>query len=142
MTRIYCLLLFFFFKQKTAYEMRISDLSSDVCSSDLRRRAPARGDALYRADLRSAFLDRPRQNLLSIEPLHREPDRLSRGQRPPRNLARRTGAATNRRARRRTGRSSVAAQPRLARPKPTPPRHHTRARTARAGLQPPIEPPP
>src|SRR3546814_1374970 len=27
---------FFFFKQKTAYEMRISDLSSDVCSSDLR----------------------------------------------------------------------------------------------------------
>src|SRR3546814_4193820 len=29
------LLLFFFFKQKTAYEMRISDWSSDVCSSDL-----------------------------------------------------------------------------------------------------------
>src|SRR3546814_5738272 len=32
--------LFFFFKQKTAYEMRISDWSSDVCSSDLL--APAR----------------------------------------------------------------------------------------------------
>src|SRR3546814_2050681 len=30
-----CLLFFFFFKQKTAYEMRISDWSSDVCSSDL-----------------------------------------------------------------------------------------------------------
>src|SRR3546814_7145808 len=30
-----CLLLVFFFKQKTAYEMRISDWSSDVCSSDL-----------------------------------------------------------------------------------------------------------
>src|SRR3546814_2028576 len=30
----YCL-VFFFFKQKTAYEMRISDWSSDVCSSDL-----------------------------------------------------------------------------------------------------------
>src|SRR3546814_20035569 len=29
---------FFFFKQKTAYEMRISDWSSDVCSSDLRQR--------------------------------------------------------------------------------------------------------
>src|SRR3546814_8891792 len=29
---LYC----FFFKQKTAYEMRISDWSSDVCSSDLR----------------------------------------------------------------------------------------------------------
>src|SRR3546814_8614434 len=27
--------MFFFFKQKTAYEMRISDCSSDVCSSDL-----------------------------------------------------------------------------------------------------------
>src|SRR3546814_8701735 len=35
---MYCMLLsvFFFFKQKTAYEMRISDWSSDVCSSDLR----------------------------------------------------------------------------------------------------------
>src|SRR3546814_13129113 len=33
------LILFFFFKQKTAYEMRISDWSSDVCSSDL---GPAR----------------------------------------------------------------------------------------------------
>src|SRR3546814_4283479 len=29
--------IFFFFKQKTAYEMRISDWSSDVCSSDLAR---------------------------------------------------------------------------------------------------------
>src|SRR3546814_3654861 len=28
-------LMFFFFKQKTAYEMRISDWSSDVCTSDL-----------------------------------------------------------------------------------------------------------
>src|SRR3546814_330792 len=38
-------LLFFFFKQKTAYEMRISDWSSDVCSSDLpdRLRCPAAG---------------------------------------------------------------------------------------------------
>src|SRR3546814_1393066 len=32
----YC--IFFLFKQKTAYEMRISDWSSDVCSSDLRAR--------------------------------------------------------------------------------------------------------
>src|SRR3546814_3730466 len=31
----WCSLFFFFFKQKTAYEMRISDWSSDVCSSDL-----------------------------------------------------------------------------------------------------------
>src|SRR3546814_6861950 len=31
----FVLFVFFFFKQKTAYEMRISDWSSDVCSSDL-----------------------------------------------------------------------------------------------------------
>src|SRR3546814_12037665 len=31
---VHCI-VFFFFKQKTAYEMRISDWSSDVCSSDL-----------------------------------------------------------------------------------------------------------
>src|SRR3546814_8549042 len=31
----FVLIYFFFFKQKTAYEMRISDWSSDVCSSDL-----------------------------------------------------------------------------------------------------------
>src|SRR3546814_1068525 len=30
------MIFFFFFKQNTAYEMRISDWSSDVCSSDLR----------------------------------------------------------------------------------------------------------
>src|SRR3546814_8988676 len=34
MSRVW-VFLFFFFKQKTAYEMRISDWSSDVCSSDL-----------------------------------------------------------------------------------------------------------
>src|SRR3546814_2394419 len=39
-------LFFFFFKQKTAYEMRISDWSSDVCSSDLfeRHRPRLQGD--------------------------------------------------------------------------------------------------
>src|SRR3546814_6718771 len=36
LTRHLCI-CFFFFKQKTAYEMRISDWSSDVCSSDLCR---------------------------------------------------------------------------------------------------------
>src|SRR3546814_1379738 len=35
----------FFFKQKTAYEMRISDWSSDVCSSDLADRGEDGGDA-------------------------------------------------------------------------------------------------
>src|SRR3546814_12586824 len=36
----------FFFKQKTAYEMRISDWSSDVCSSDLRAARQAPGVAI------------------------------------------------------------------------------------------------
>src|SRR3546814_4009541 len=31
----FSIFFFFFFKQKTAYELRISDWSSDVCSSDL-----------------------------------------------------------------------------------------------------------
>src|SRR3546814_18058387 len=35
---------FFFFKQKTAYELRMSDWSSDVCSSDLRDRNLSRAD--------------------------------------------------------------------------------------------------
>src|SRR3546814_3977515 len=35
--KLFDFIVFFFFKQKTAYEMRISDWSSDVCSSDLRR---------------------------------------------------------------------------------------------------------
>src|SRR3546814_3362448 len=44
--------VFFFFKQKTAYEMRISDWSSDVCSSDLAgrhvcgQRRPRGGDSV------------------------------------------------------------------------------------------------
>src|SRR3546814_7387698 len=42
-----CVFLFsvFFFKQKTAYEMRISDWSSDVCSSDLGRPIGGAADA-------------------------------------------------------------------------------------------------
>src|SRR3546814_2305226 len=40
-------LVFFFFKQKTAYEMRISDWSSDVCSSDLLvRRTDSSGNGI------------------------------------------------------------------------------------------------
>src|SRR3546814_9593910 len=47
--------LFFFFKQKTAYEMRISDWSSDVCSSDLAR---PREDVLAARHARRAALRR------------------------------------------------------------------------------------
>src|SRR3546814_5216788 len=44
--------IFFFFKQKTAYEMRISDWSSDVCSSDFDKNMAA----YKKADDLSAFL--------------------------------------------------------------------------------------
>src|SRR3546814_12282357 len=53
-----CCFSFFFFKQKTAYEMRISDWSSDVCSSDLvhdtvgRRGVEARTDRRHGLFLR------------------------------------------------------------------------------------------
>src|SRR3546814_5906674 len=40
------LIIFVFFKQKTAYEMRISDWSSDVCSSDLTRKSQRVGQIL------------------------------------------------------------------------------------------------
>src|SRR3546814_6646342 len=48
--------LFLFFKQKTAYEMRISDWSSDVCSSDLGARRvhqPGQGDRRARRPARA-----------------------------------------------------------------------------------------
>src|SRR3546814_5286181 len=44
--------MFFFFKQKTAYEMRISDWSSDVCSSDLKFKCAVISAAEDRAALR------------------------------------------------------------------------------------------
>src|SRR3546814_6757193 len=70
-----CRLFFFFFKQKTAYEMRISDWSSDVCSSDLRltQRLDARirvfgfqrifgvGQAVVPAGKPRVFIDHRRQ---------------------------------------------------------------------------------
>src|SRR3546814_16002939 len=63
---IICVCVFFLFKQKTAYEMRISDWSSDVCSSDLPapiysgavadRRRSRHAAAQRRAQFRSAGL--------------------------------------------------------------------------------------
>src|SRR3546814_1307938 len=58
---LYCL-FFFFFKQKTAYEMRISDWSSDVCSSDLRR--PPRAPRHHVSRRRHERLSRQRARLL------------------------------------------------------------------------------
>src|SRR3546814_2470242 len=48
------LLMFFFFKQKPAYEMRISDWSSDVCSSDLPHACDGAGRTLRRHGAASA----------------------------------------------------------------------------------------
>src|SRR3546814_13258105 len=47
---IISVVFFFFFKQKTAYEMRISDWSSDVCSSDLEAVARELGQRRPRID--------------------------------------------------------------------------------------------
>src|SRR3546814_1625353 len=70
--------LFFFFKQKTAYEMRISDWSSDVCSSDLRER-----NKEYDHD------PRPHHPAVHRAPCRDQPDRHRRGpHRPPRLRAR------------------------------------------------------
>src|SRR3546814_2322870 len=60
---VFVVLFFFFFKQKTAYEMRISDWSSDVCSSDLAAWIPEilqdkdllRGQAFSKVGLHSAL---------------------------------------------------------------------------------------
>src|SRR3546814_5449420 len=47
--------VFFFFKQKTAYEMRISDWSSDVCSSDLQEGLDRGG--YFRLDYAGDFVE-------------------------------------------------------------------------------------
>src|SRR3546814_9952181 len=56
--------VFFFFKQKTAYEMRISDWSSDVCSSDLasQRKQHEAGPRRTRIRPRRAEHDRRRRD--------------------------------------------------------------------------------
>src|SRR3546814_10211649 len=72
-----CALFFFFFKQKTAYEMRISDWSSDVCSSDLSGAAVAGGVGLV--VVRSGVQDRRR-------PIGIEQRILALGERGGRNL--------------------------------------------------------
>src|SRR3546814_16512772 len=49
---------FFFFKQKTAYEMRISDWSSDVCASDLVERWVQNGNDPHRHGFQSRLARR------------------------------------------------------------------------------------
>src|SRR3546814_2043502 len=62
---------FFFFKQKTAYELRISDWSSDVCSSDLRRRSDCRPEPVDLA-LRHGFDINEAARAVEFEPCERE----------------------------------------------------------------------
>src|SRR3546814_9879354 len=77
--------IFFFFKQKTAYEMRISDWSSDVCSSDLPHAEPfALPCAQGRVGVGLAF--------------HANPERSKAPSRPPLQ----TGEGTERALRHRT----------------------------------------
>src|SRR3546814_6121248 len=57
-------LILFFFKQKTAYEMRISDWSSDVCSSDLRYAAPHGARGAEAAPAAGRRVGRRREGLL------------------------------------------------------------------------------
>src|SRR3546814_2049614 len=69
-----CLPWFFFFKQKTAYEMRISDWSSDVCSSDLTRFASGPPPHGFAAGGSSA----PNHQIPDFAHIfHREPDALT-----------------------------------------------------------------
>src|SRR3546814_7921794 len=88
---------FFFFKQKTAYEMRISDWSSDVCSSDLVGFLRPAGDV----DAQAAF-----------DPLHRQAGAMQQfgglaG--PRRNRAQARGdVARNRSEERRVGKECVS----------------------------------
>src|SRR3546814_20302593 len=60
--------VFFFFKQKTAYEMRISDWSSDVCSSDLEGFDLAIRHAGSVPETHVAWLLRPSSTLLVAAP--------------------------------------------------------------------------
>src|SRR3546814_3016334 len=62
MLLLYVVMFCFFFKQKTAYEMRISDWSSDLCSSDL-----SRGDTTQAA-ARAAPLQALNVELMTIPP--------------------------------------------------------------------------
>src|SRR3546814_10373772 len=58
--------MFFFFKQKTAYDMRISDWSSDVCSSDLAAVAAGRATYRYNTTLGKKQDDAPRLKKITI----------------------------------------------------------------------------
>src|SRR3546814_18853897 len=88
MIDIYLYFLFFFFKQKTAYEMRISDWSSDVCSSDLSVYEAATQSSLTRRNRnfspfsRLHVFNRP----VADTPSHKSQGRMTDGCRHPAHL--------------------------------------------------------
>src|SRR3546814_9100546 len=100
----FVVLVFFFFKQKTAYEMRISDWSSDVCSSDL----PVAG-------VRRASGHRAARSLLGIW----------QGRRPQEDSATRDGARSRAALRRPRGRLEAARRVRRHRPRAFRSEEHT-----------------
>src|SRR3546814_20362261 len=78
-----CFVSFVFFKQKTAYEMRISDWSSDVCSSDLPRDLVA--DAARRLD--PALVPAPDQPLAPLPADEIVERGRGRAREPPQRIA-------------------------------------------------------
>src|SRR3546814_9009654 len=83
---------FFFFKQKTAYEMRISDWSSDVCSSDLAdQRAGKREIAMTVINTNISALRAQSGAKMAESSLAKAMERLSTGKRINRSEERRVG---------------------------------------------------
>src|SRR3546814_5255125 len=70
--------LFLFFKQKTAYEMRISDWSSDVCSSDLIAIAHVdKGTLVVHLAHGGAHALQPLENFIVCARMHRNSDQAA-----------------------------------------------------------------
>src|SRR3546814_17701399 len=98
---------FFFFKQKTAYELRISDWSSDVCSSDLRiRRSPQRRARDPGGEAAGIAAGTPRDGgglsaraTRTLRPRLPRPAVRPRGERPHRGARAARGAPCSRRGR-------------------------------------------
>src|SRR3546814_8815374 len=92
--RFFVLYIFFFFKQKTAYEMRISDWSSDACSSDLPMEI-ADQTFLFKRTVRQTALNHGVYATFMAKPMQREPGSSMHIHQSVRDLA--TGRSEERR---------------------------------------------
>src|SRR3546814_14545547 len=91
---VVCFLCFFFFKQKTAYEMRISDWSSDVCSSDLSKRMGQIVEdllTLSRLETQHEVLDERVPMAALLATVRKEAEAISHGRHQIRSEERRVG---------------------------------------------------